>query len=853
MLFLLALLTCQALTPAANATETTTIDLGISHVNPLYTDVTTEEDLLSSVPPQLSGTEEPVYVSTIAEAASVLRPQLTQRQTVSTVYFRATEISDAYVNSLVHAISDAAMAHTGNPVEGDYLLWQYSGWNIESIPYYQSNGYYYLTIPYTVTYFTTLAQEQQMDAAVDSLLNSLNLYNETDYVKVKGIYDYICANITYDHTSTGKMKHSAYAALINKTAVCQGYATLFYRLSLELGVDNRLVSGTGNGGAHGWNIVRLNGLYYNLDSTWDAGLTTYNYFLRCPQNFTDHIRDSEYDTSAFHSAYPMSTQDHCIHNYTSSVTTNATCTTDGVRTFRCQHCGSSYTRSIPAPGHTKVTVSGKNATCTENGLTDGVKCSTCGSVLTAQKTIPATGHNWTVTSRVDATCQTVGSVSSACTLCGKTKTETENVSWSDWSTTYPDTANTVVQEKTQYRYRDNNGAWTTVENGTVDYVSAWPYGFDTSNYYYGLYNNTPKAASDTGTRRTVINSTNHIGYLYYHWCRGYQYGPINRRISDIYDGEYVYFHAFFSTNGAGGYDDYGSYGEGSYYYYNADCCKDAYWYHQIPVYQQSYTIQERTSTDEGWSNWSAWSDTVYTATANRQVETRTLYRYATGGFGDHKWNSSTVIKEATVSSTGLRSQTCILCGETKTTVIPKKLTAVPFKDVPKSSYYTDAVLWAVNNEITAGYGNSTTFAPDIDCTRGQIVTFLWRAAGTPDPVSSTNPFTDIKRSDFYYKAVLWAVEQGITNGYGSDSTFAPNLPCTRGQVATFLHRYFGEPAPSSSSNPFKDVKSNQFYYTPVLWAVGENITAGYGNASTFAPNLPCNRAQIVTFLYRAMQ
>ena len=177
---------------------------------------------------------------------------------------------------------------------------------------------------------------------------------------------------------------------------------------------------------------------------------------------------------------------------------------------------------------------------------------------------------------------------------------------------------------------------------------------------------------------------------------------------------------------------------------------------------------------------------------------------------------------------------------------------MPFTDVEDDEYYYEPVIWAVENGITYGYGSEDIFAPDVVCNRGQVVTFLWRAAGQPEPTSTVNPFTDIKESDFFYKAVLWAVEEGITNGYGSSTIFNPNGSCTRGQVATFLWRFFGEPKPENTVNPFNDVDSDEFYYTAVLWAVEQGITNGYGSNDVFAPNKACNRGQIVTFLYRAM-
>ncbi len=172
----------------------------------------------------------------------------------------------------------------------------------------------------------------------------------------------------------------------------------------------------------------------------------------------------------------------------------------------------------------------------------------------------------------------------------------------------------------------------------------------------------------------------------------------------------------------------------------------------------------------------------------------------------------------------------------------------PFKDVQKTDYFETPVLWAVTKGITNGI-DATQFAPDANCTRGQIVTFLWRAAGEPAPKSAKNPFKDVKKGEYYYNAVLWAVENGITNGM--DAThFAPDATCTRGQVATFLWRAAGKPAPASTQNPFVDIKKGEYYYDAVLWAVENGITNGMGD-NKFAPNTTCTRGQIVTFLYRA--
>jgi len=173
----------------------------------------------------------------------------------------------------------------------------------------------------------------------------------------------------------------------------------------------------------------------------------------------------------------------------------------------------------------------------------------------------------------------------------------------------------------------------------------------------------------------------------------------------------------------------------------------------------------------------------------------------------------------------------------------------PFTDVKESDYFATPVLWAVGKNITNGM-SATSFAPNDNCTRGQIVTFLWRACGSPEPTEADNPFTDVKADAYYYKAVLWAVEQGITTGL-SATTFGPDATCTRGQVATFLWRSQGEPAPASTNNPFSDVKTSDYYFSAVLWAVENEVTQGMGDGK-FAPNASCTRGQIVTFLYRAI-
>ena len=173
----------------------------------------------------------------------------------------------------------------------------------------------------------------------------------------------------------------------------------------------------------------------------------------------------------------------------------------------------------------------------------------------------------------------------------------------------------------------------------------------------------------------------------------------------------------------------------------------------------------------------------------------------------------------------------------------------PFVDVPSGVYYEEAVLWAVDKGITKGT-DTTHFSPNGICTRAQAVTFLWRAAGSPAAKSGAMPFTDVKAGSYYETAVLWAVENGITKGTTA-TTFSPEQNCSRAQIVTFLWRSEKSPA-AGTVNPFNDVKASAYYADAVLWAVKKDVTKGT-TATTFSPNDNCTRAQIVTFLYRAMK
>ena len=175
------------------------------------------------------------------------------------------------------------------------------------------------------------------------------------------------------------------------------------------------------------------------------------------------------------------------------------------------------------------------------------------------------------------------------------------------------------------------------------------------------------------------------------------------------------------------------------------------------------------------------------------------------------------------------------------------VSATEFRDVPPAAYFYEAVEWAVEKGITAGK-TDTTFAPNESCTRAQAVSFMYRAEGKPITDGTIQKFTDVKPSDYFAVPVQWAFEKGITAGV-SDTRFGPHKDCTRGQIVSFIYRCAGSPAVDDIANPFKDVKESDYFYNAVLWAVKNNITAGM-SADKFAPNAKCTRGQIVCFLER---
>ena len=437
------------------------------YVNPIYKDVKSSvvhHDI------QTYSLEDVEYTSDQEKLVKIFREKLINRESNIVLYYHCDEeITQEFFSNLVHQLFQKAIKHTSNGKEGDYLKWHCQGWTVKASISGNSNEGYDLNIFYDVSYLSSLEQEEKVDEEVSNLLKSLDLSNKTDYQKVKAIYDYICSNVTYDHDNLNdesySLKYTAYAALINKTAVCQGYASLFYRLALDAGVDTRVISGEA-GGPHAWNIVKLNGKYYNLDSTWDAGRSTYAYFLKNTNDFDDHVRDNDYQSNEFIEEYPMwdesyteidcnkyghnysepiykwsvdnmtvTAQRVCANNYehveeetvtAQKIVKDPTCTENGIITYIANFKNNAFkpqTKIVDdkkATGHKVVVDQAKEATCAENGLTEGSHCSVCNEVIKKQEVIPSTGHKEVLDSAKEATCTNTGLTEGIhCSICNK--------------------------------------------------------------------------------------------------------------------------------------------------------------------------------------------------------------------------------------------------------------------------------------------------------------------------------------------------------------------------------------------------------------------------------------------------
>ena len=260
-----------------------------------------------------------VVFSNADAVVQTIREALTRHDYRITIRFQAQGEYMGDISPLISDLMNAALTHTGSPIQGDYLRYQYGGYTVSYSHEAIEDGWSYEAI-IEPDYYTTPEQETAVDTEVQNILKRLHFTRKTtDAEKVAAIYRYVCDTVQYDTVHAKNEQHhlktTAYAALVQKRAVCQGYCVAMYRLLLAAGVDCRILTGSGiyeNGESeyHSWNLVCIDGEWYNMDVTWDVQDETEDYYLKADASFKNHIRDAQFDTEAFRSFYPMAASDY---------------------------------------------------------------------------------------------------------------------------------------------------------------------------------------------------------------------------------------------------------------------------------------------------------------------------------------------------------------------------------------------------------------------------------------------------------------------------------------------------------------------------------------------------------------
>ena len=262
-------------------------------------------------------TESGILHTTVEDAGQELKEQIMNFEETAEIYLLVDRRPTAYDwRSFTKAIFSAAIAHTGAPTEGDYLRYEYGGYNAEG-KILSEGGRYVCLFMYSLLHFSTAEQEDELTEEVDRVLGALALDGKSDYEKIRAIYDYLCANVSYG--GSGNLKNTAYGALINHLCVCQGYSTAFYRLCLASGIDTRVITRIDNPGNHAWNIVWLGGKYYEVDATWDHDFyeRSYRYFLKGSsywQTTSHNTLGDQFSDSAFSARYALPTYNYVSYD-----------------------------------------------------------------------------------------------------------------------------------------------------------------------------------------------------------------------------------------------------------------------------------------------------------------------------------------------------------------------------------------------------------------------------------------------------------------------------------------------------------------------------------------------------------
>ena len=501
-----------------------------------------------------------------------------------------------------------------------------------------------------------------------------------------------------------------------------------------------------------------------------------------------------------------------------TVTTPASCTATGEETRTCDRCAATEKRELAKTGHTEVVDPAVEATCTEPGKTEGKHCSVCGEVITAQKEIPALGHSWgewTVTT--PASCTATGEETRTCDRCAATgKRELAK-------TGHREVVDPAV-EATCTATGLTEGKHCSVCHAVIVAQEVVPMKEHTVVTVPGKAATCTEAGLTDGEKCSVcgkeLKAQETIKALGHSWDEGkvttaptYEKTGVKTYTCGICKATKTESIPQLVNSGSG------SSGGGS---------------NKTTTYPVNIVTKTEDNGTTSSSSKMASKGNMVTITVEPDryyVVDEVIIRDSRG-------------KQLPVKDNGDGTYTFEMPAD-KVMVEPTFSWVNPFVDVKNTAYYTSAVEWTLKRMITQGT-TDITFTPNGSCTRAHIVTFLWRAAGSPEPESAVS-FADVPAGSYYAKAVAWAVENGITLGT-TDVTFSPNAACTRAQSVTFLYR--ASEASASGAPTFYDVAEDAYYAAAVKWATDNGITNGIGNG-LFGSNNTCTRAQIVTFLWRS--
>lgn len=854
--------------------RSTSITGVVTVINPLYggtaddvppSEFAQEEE--KNTARQQYGASTTTPYTTIADAADFVRSQMANRQQVVTLAYRTTIRSteeDPKV-SIVKQIASQALDETGNANEGDYLRWQYGRYvcNIQGEVIVNGDGtstYSYKFI-YSFEYYTTAEQERELNDELTETLQALDLDQATDYQKIQRIYSFICGHVSYNSEDSTTQKYTAYSALKKGNAVCQGYALLLYRMLREAGFSTRIIAGTAtaSGENHAWNIVRLGDSYYYLDSTWDSGMSWYDYFMRGTEDFHGHQAWDDYTSDAFTATYPISETTYepgladepersllgtgtCGADITWRVTENGAlilrgsgdmesyeegqtpwaeltdqitaldigCGITSIGSYAFANCTALNTAVI-LPDSVKKINSNAFAGCTALPSIDILPVTQFIASDALPKGVVIRGCTGSraeaVASLLEASFEEIQSIAdtdiqlsqTVYTYTGETCTPSVAVTDADGS-----------EVPCAAVYDNNVGAGTAqvMVSGTGAYGGKTAIRFTIEKAVPQVETPGELAALCGQSLRDVLHS------CHFTWQEPEQSVGIQQ-------GEQTFLMTY------------------------------------TPLDTQNYTVVTDIpvtvsvhdsiglSGREATTHVGADMRLIASAIPNNAPENILFWSSDTPEVADV---GSDGIVTAHAEGTAVITVRSVNGEYAQCTVTVETL---PFTDVSQSAWYYSAVSYALGNNLFAGI-TETTFGPNKKMTRAMLVQVLYSMSGLPE-VTGESPFSDVEDGKWYTDAVIWASENGVAAGTGKGK-FSPNAYITREQTATILYKYADLNGYSTTTNVSisrydDDQDVSNWAIHAMQWAVGNGLISGT-NANQLQPRGKATRAQLAQIMMK---